>query len=550
MIFKLNENLDKEYENWVEVKSKQVPDYDGFLTDYTWYKGVSEDGDEIHIFMFGDKDVYEPDRDYADWECETQEQAEGWFDNYKGFEEEDHFEEKSLEEVYKDEEGYEHSESEEEALDALYKEIEKLNDNFSKMNKSSKEFPVDAIDTIIGSIEEVNSKMYQILQGDAIGESIDLSLLEANSLTSKSSTLNGIATKMSDFLSKSLGKEIRAATSEMSSKIALGSFGNVEKDKVKSLIDGELDDAGISADVKILPNGNLFAAVLNNISLPRTRTVEAFEEDALTEEEKSLCDYMLDNCREEGETSEDLLKKMRVYRSAYAKLAREKEDAVRDYFEDSTSEKIDESLNEDTVKQDAKVNESITDFDAVGRKIAKAKGYEYIGYEKINDNTYGFVFDTDEGETEIGFTTEELKPYLNTPVTEGTIKQGNSWVNKGKEGTHGKFRTKKAADAQRKAMFANGFKEALDEDDEEDVDESLEESLDDEVEFSEFEIEHPERNKNFDKEKYGKYFDREGKLIPEKEEEYFDEISDDDFDWDEDKIEEALNNFTPDNSQV
>lgn len=39
---------------------------------------------------------------------------------------------------------------------------------------------------------------------------------------------------------------------------------------------------------------------------------------------------------------------------------------------------------------------------------------------------------------------------------EDTVKQANGkWVNKGKEGTHGEFKTKKAADAQRKAMFAN-----------------------------------------------------------------------------------------------
>lgn len=48
------------------------------------------------------------------------------------------------------------------------------------------------------------------------------------------------------------------------------------------------------------------------------------------------------------------------------------------------------------------------------------------------------------------------KPELN--FTEDTVKQGNSWVNKGKEGTHGKFKTKKAADDQRKAMYANGYK--------------------------------------------------------------------------------------------
>ena len=40
-------------------------------------------------------------------------------------------------------------------------------------------------------------------------------------------------------------------------------------------------------------------------------------------------------------------------------------------------------------------------------------------------------------------------------LTEDTVKQGSQWVNKGKAGTHGKFKTKKAANAQRKAMFAN-----------------------------------------------------------------------------------------------
>lgn len=43
-------------------------------------------------------------------------------------------------------------------------------------------------------------------------------------------------------------------------------------------------------------------------------------------------------------------------------------------------------------------------------------------------------------------------------LNEDTIKQNGKWVNKGKEGTHGKFKTKKEADAQRKAMFAQGYK--------------------------------------------------------------------------------------------
>lgn len=53
-------------------------------------------------------------------------------------------------------------------------------------------------------------------------------------------------------------------------------------------------------------------------------------------------------------------------------------------------------------------------------------------------------------------------------LQEDTVKNSKGkWVNKGEEGTHGEFRTKKAADAQRKAMFANGYKESLTEDVEE-----------------------------------------------------------------------------------
>lgn len=53
----------------------------------------------------------------------------------------------------------------------------------------------------------------------------------------------------------------------------------------------------------------------------------------------------------------------------------------------------------------------------------------------------------------------KTKEGFNTPaLEEDTVKQNGSWVNKGKEGTHGKFKTKKQADNQRKAMFANGYK--------------------------------------------------------------------------------------------
>jgi len=74
-------------------------------------------------------------------------------------------------------------------------------------------------------------------------------------------------------------------------------------------------------------------------------------------------------------------------------------------------------------------------------------GFESFG----NDN--GFY-----GKTYVFFEfPDEKEATIDESLLEDTIKQGNSWVNKGAEGTHGKFKTKKEADAQRKAMFAQGF---------------------------------------------------------------------------------------------
>lgn len=66
-------------EDWVRVASKPVYDDEGFVDEYTWYK--SKDG-KLHIFMLGDSDIYTPDRDYADWETESEKEASEWFDSY------------------------------------------------------------------------------------------------------------------------------------------------------------------------------------------------------------------------------------------------------------------------------------------------------------------------------------------------------------------------------------------------------------------------------------------------------------------------------------
>ena len=85
--------------------------------------------------------------------------------------------------------------------------------------------------------------------------------------------------------------------------------------------------------------------------------------------------------------------------------------------------------------------------------------HEYeMDYDKdydVDRNLQDFFDKIIEENPELGEPLDESKK-----VCEDTVKQGNKWVNKGKDGTHGTFKTKKAADAQRKAMFANKGKKS------------------------------------------------------------------------------------------
>lgn len=79
----------KEYLNDYEFEfmdRKSVPDSDGFYTDYTWYYDVMNDR---HVFVFGDSDIYRPEDGNYDFECESEDEAQEWFDSYTGFEDED-----------------------------------------------------------------------------------------------------------------------------------------------------------------------------------------------------------------------------------------------------------------------------------------------------------------------------------------------------------------------------------------------------------------------------------------------------------------------------
>lgn len=87
----LNEYWDKiEDTPYYKVASKSVMDSDGFWTEYTMYYNEDE---ENYFFIFGDSDLYGPDPDYADWECDTNDEAVEWYNNYNGFEDEEDMDE-------------------------------------------------------------------------------------------------------------------------------------------------------------------------------------------------------------------------------------------------------------------------------------------------------------------------------------------------------------------------------------------------------------------------------------------------------------------------
>lgn len=79
------ESFDDDFEQYTYIKSKDVNDADGYLTEYTMYYDEVEDR---YVFVFGDSDIYNPNDGYEefDYECDTERAADEWFDNYEGFE--------------------------------------------------------------------------------------------------------------------------------------------------------------------------------------------------------------------------------------------------------------------------------------------------------------------------------------------------------------------------------------------------------------------------------------------------------------------------------
>lgn len=76
-----------------------------------------------------------------------------------------------------------------------------------------------------------------------------------------------------------------------------------------------------------------------------------------------------------------------------------------------TAHKEDLDIPQEKEKCMKKELKESTIFDKIGANIANAKGYNYIAYEKVSDDVYGFLFDDGADEFELEFTEKQLEPY-------------------------------------------------------------------------------------------------------------------------------------------
>lgn len=124
-----------------------------------------------------------------------------------------------------------------------------------------------------------------------------------------------------------------------------------------------------------------------------------------------------------------------------------------------TSTKVDDETNPKTgatttlITLEAETSDEVTDIDQALMMAKKAMLNPLVHVDSISI----------EKKEEDGETKEAAPEEVSDVIEEDTVKKDGKWVNKGSEGTHGEFDTKKAADAQRKAMFANGYGESEDE---------------------------------------------------------------------------------------
>ena len=122
-------------------------------------------------------------------------------------------------------------------------------------------------------------------------------------------------------------------------------------------------------------------------------------------------------------------------------------------------------VSKNTTKLTINFDPSMVNFKSSNRKYFKDWAHIRLYADEFDEETWKNYCDiAGVSPSDEMFTLNFRLADVRSSIEEDTVKQGDKWVNKGEEGTHGEFKTKKEADAQRKAMFANGYKEGLEED--------------------------------------------------------------------------------------
>lgn len=156
--------------------------------------------------------------------------------------------------------------------------------------------------------------------------------------------------------------------------------------------------------------------------------------------------YILQSVLEESKADDESYENLARYTGTYVRNIEEMSTDFYDDFEDLLEEKdiedeVDDYEYDSEIEESLKTNGSVNDFFNDMQGKTKREAEKIVAKAKGNPNAV-----------------EAYKHYLETLKEDTEKNSKGKWVNKGKEGTHGEFKTKKEADAQRKAMFANGYK--------------------------------------------------------------------------------------------
>lgn len=77
---------DTDTSEWEFIRSKDVRDWDGYWTEYCWYRNTATGK---NVFVFGDSELYRPEDGEYDFETKNDEEAQEWFDSYTGADDDD-----------------------------------------------------------------------------------------------------------------------------------------------------------------------------------------------------------------------------------------------------------------------------------------------------------------------------------------------------------------------------------------------------------------------------------------------------------------------------